>query len=450
MNQPVTETKRSWNGCLTTVFVIFLLASCAKFARFGPRIMDELIPPTPLPQVYMLPPSSSSLTPDPRKTPAISLTISAALEKHKRLPTQFMGQPTGTPVVTVAAVAIGPQQPERLGNASRPQPVQSNPTPVSTSATEEYVFASGSVAATPPLNWDVQHEEDGYVMWNDPERWNAISLRWIEGYALNLGELSDQEFLEQVQSFTVADEMEVGDVVRSTLTEQETISVDLSIKWEDVAFRSLFTMLVFNDTLIIVESAHYGEQDLPADARTRHAQFLNSLRVIQSKMIRLQTPEPSTNPAEVDPFTRYVEPDSIPVSVVIPTNWEKSLDEDGQVGYANAEETIFWVLSCSPGKDIRLYDVDDATIENIMTNQVLTGFDSIGAIQVRRSNSFGLTAVSAETTIIDGRDTFQTQINFERVGQLNCIMGFYRAGTAALTDAEHRLADQLIDSVEPR
>ncbi len=398
MNQPVTEPKRSRAGCLTTAFVIFLLVSCARIARFGPRIMDQLIPPTPLPQVFMLPPSSPTFTPTPRPTP----------------------RPTPAAVLTISTVA-----------------------------TAEYVSASGHIEATPPYGWDVQHEDDGYVMWNDPERWYAISLRWIEGYAQDLGELSDQEFLELVQKFTIGDEMEMGDVVRSTLTGQETISVDLSVKWEDLTYRSVLTMVVLTDTLIFVESMHYGDQDLPADARAWHAQFLSSLRVTQPQAIDLPTTEPNAIPVEADPFPRQVEPDSIPVSVAIPTEWIMNLDADGQVGFANAEETIFWVLSCSAGKDIRLYDMDDVTIEDIVIHQILIGFESVGPIQVRRSNSFGLTAVSVETTIIDGSDTFQTQINLEHVGDLNCTTGFYRAGIAALTDAERRLADQLADSVEP-
>ena len=450
MNQPVTEPKRSRAGCLTTAFVIFLLVSCARIARFGPRIMDELIPPTPLPQVYMLPPSTSSGTPTPRLPPAVALTVSAFLEKHNRLPAQLVGQPTATPVVTVAAAAIGPQQPERLGKVNGAQPVQGKPTPTSTVATAEYVSASGHIEATPPYGWDVQLEENGYVMWNDPERWNAIVLRWIEGYAPDLDELSDQEFLEMVQKFVVADELEVGDVVHSPLTEQETISVDLSIKRKNMDFRSVLTAVVLNDTLIFVESMHLGDQDLRAAARAWHAQFLSSLRVTQPQAIDLPTTEPNAIPVEAVPFTRQVEPDSLPVSVAIPTEWIMNLDADGQVGFANAEETIFWVLSCSAGKDIRLYDMDDATIEEIVTHQVLIGFESVGPIQVRRSNSFGLTAVSVETTIIDGSDTFQTQINLKRVGKLNCTAGFYRAGIATLTDPERRLADQLADSVEPQ
>ncbi len=214
MNQPVTEPKRSRGGCLTTAFVIFLLVSCARIARFGPRIMDELIPPTPLPQVYMLPPSTSSATSTPRPTPAVSLTVSAALEKHNRLPAQLVGQPTSTPVVTVSTVAIGPQRTAMPRADLGAKKVTPGPSPafqeqLAASTTENgpgslpadwvvYQTASG-ISAAVPADWHVADEkETRYILFTDDTESLGWSISCEEEYGMNIANMADAEALMEV------------------------------------------------------------------------------------------------------------------------------------------------------------------------------------------------------------------------------------------------------------
>lgn len=275
-------------------------------------------------------------------------------------------------------------------------------------------------------------------------------VAWIEGLDIDLSQLTDKEFLGQVERIADDGEVEIGPVIRSTMSGTYALSVDLLTDLGDFSYRSVFTVLVFDGTWILVESSHYGDEAIPKRPDCNTPNSSN-----HSLSTELQTVQPSKpGPDPIDDrstlLTRRVKLETIPISVTVPADWIKDLDSDGQIVFINSDETILWGLGCIPGKDMRLYDVDDETVERIMTERVLIDFSDIGPIQIRRSNSFGFAAVSAETTIINGSDTIQTLTNFQRVANLNCTIGLYRFGISALTDAERSLADQLIDSIEPR